>query len=164
MEELSVISLTSGFFSGGEGDGTVLITVERTGKLASEVSFNYSNVNGVAEDGADFIASSGTLTFGANQDLIEIPVSILEDSDPEIDETFSVLIGAPSPGAELGSIRTGIITIEDNDEAPPNTVNFSQPEYTVSEDGGSATITVTRSGDAALSAQVQYTTIDDFPR
>ena len=102
MEELSIISLTSASFS---GDGTVLITVERTGNLASEVSFNYSIVNGVAQDGADVIASSGTLTFAANQDLIEIPVSIPDDSDLEIDETLSVSLGAPSSGAELGSIR-----------------------------------------------------------
>ncbi|HEV8433205.1 MAG TPA: Calx-beta domain-containing protein [Thermoanaerobaculia bacterium] len=41
---------------------------------------------------------------------------------------------------------------------PPAYVRFSQPEYTVSEHGGSVTVTLDRSGDTARPFTVQYST------
>ena len=160
MEDLSIISLVSRFLNVGEEDESVIIPVERTGNLAEEVSFRYSIVLNDAVDGEDFISSSGRVTFAANQDRIEIQVPILEDNIPELDETFSVFIGDSSEGAVLGFIRTALVTIADNDPVPANTVSFSQGEYTISEDGGEAIITVTRTGNPPEPAQVQYTVTD----
>ncbi len=163
-ELLSIISLGLDQASINEDGGTVQIPVERTGNLDNVVSFDYSIVGVDAIDGEDFIASSGTLTFEAQQTLVEIPVVILNDSVPETTEAFNVLIGEPSPGGELGAIRTAVIAIQDDDAVAPNTIDFSQSAYDIREDGGVATITVFRSSGSDQVATVDYATGDDYAR
>ncbi|NBD33558.1 MAG: hypothetical protein GVY17_11480 [Cyanobacteria bacterium] len=163
-KELSIIFLGGSSVLVSEDSGTLLIPVERTGNLNGEVSFDYSVTSDVAVADEDFIPSSGTLTFGDQQALIEIAVPIIDDNFPEIDETFNVQIGEPSPGAELGIPRTAIITITDNDKPVDKTISFSQAEYSVSEDEGVATITLIRTGSASQAATVEYSTVDDYAR
>ena len=163
-ENLGIISLATASLSVSEDNSTLFIPVERTGNINGEASFNYSIVSSSAVAGEDFVASSGTLTFQDGQSIIEIPVSIIDDSLPEIDETFGVAIGEPSPEAELGGIRTAIITIEDNDVAAENSISFSQAEFTIDEDNGEATITVFRFNGNGEEATVEYSTSDNYAR
>ena len=163
-EQLSIISLAASAFSISEEGGTLLVTVERTGNISGQVSFNYFVSDGFAEAGEDYVSSAGTLTFEDQVASIDIEIPIINDSAPEIDETFNVQIGEPSVGGELGLIRSAVITIVDNDPPGNNTISFNQANYSVDEDAGSATITVVRSGSAAQAASGEYSTVDDYAR
>ena len=55
-------------------------------------------------------------------------------------------LSAPTGGATLGTPSTAVLTITDNDVAPPGTLQFSAATYSVAENGSTATITVTRTG------------------
>src|SRR5205085_257536 len=66
----------------------------------------------------------------------------------------------PTGGATLGSPNTAVLTIQDDDVAQPGALQFSAAGYTVNENGGAATITVTRTGGSAGSVTVHYATGD----
>ncbi len=51
-----------------------------------------------------------------------------------------------------------MLTITDNDVAPPGTLQLSAATYSVAENGGSATITVTRTGGSAGAVGVTLAT------
>ena len=123
-----------------------IIPIIRTEGSDGTVLVDYSINDGTATGGNDFTATSETLTFTDEETSKEIVVSILDDTIPETDETFNIVIGN-SVGAELGGIRTAIVTIEDNDETDLDTISFSQGEYNFGEEQGEASISLTRTGD-----------------
>lgn len=140
-----------------------IIPIIRTEGSDGTVLVDYSINDGTATGEDDFTATSGTLTFTDGQTSKEIVVPILDDTIPETDETFSIAIGN-SVGAELGGIRTAIVTIADNDETDLNTISFSQGEYNLGEEQGEASITLTRTGDTNQTVSVDYSTEDDYAR
>lgn len=59
----------------------------------------------------------------------------------------------PTGGAKLGIINTAVLTITDDE---PTGLAFSAAHFSVMENGGTATITVSRSGVATGAVRVQY--------
>ena len=140
----------------GEGDGSVTILVSRTGKTEDAVSVQYATSDGTATAGTDFSAVFGTLMFAANETSKTFTVPIQDDTLAEGDETFSVTLSNPGGGGTLGSPSAAVVTIREDDVA--GTVQFGSATYSVSEDGGLATITVTRTGGSASGVTVRYAT------
>ncbi len=140
-----------------EGDGSVTVTVLRSGDLSGTSTIQYATLAGTATAGDDYANGGeeigGTLTFAPGESSKQIVIPIFDDSLAEPDETFSVAIDQPE-GAGLGIQRTLGITIKDNDSQG---LNFTQP--VVNENDGTAIVTVTR-GNASAAASVNYTTAD----
>ena len=65
-----------------EGDGTATFTVTLTGDTALSSTINYATANNTASAGADYTATSGTLTFlaGTGVRTQTVTVPILNDS------------------------------------------------------------------------------------
>jgi hypothetical protein len=104
-----------------ESGGNLSLLVIRTGGSWPAASVNWTTVSGQGMFGAvagqDFTASSGTLSWNAGQmggKSIQIP--ILNDTTPEANEAFVVLLFAPS-GAVLSSPAATLVTIPANDGA-----------------------------------------------
>src|SRR5207237_7923658 len=64
---LPLVQFDSATYSVNEGGGTVTITVTKTGATAVPCMVNYATSDGTATAGSDYTATSGTLTFLANQ-------------------------------------------------------------------------------------------------
>ncbi len=129
-----------------EATGSVTLTVQRVGPATSQNTVQYSLAGVTAiGGGVDFASTGGTLTFAPTITSRTIVVPITKDSINEPAETFTVTLANPTGGAVLGSLSTTTVTITDDD--PAGTVQFSQLSYAVVE-GGTATITVTRTGTA----------------
>ena len=82
-----------------ESVGTVTLTVRRTGNVHCKCFVKYATVDGTAEAGQDYVATSGELTFAVGQATADIQVGILDDNLFEQNEHFEV------EPAELGLAR-----------------------------------------------------------
>ncbi len=122
-----------------ESAGTTTLTVTRTAGSDGIVSVNYATTagtgTGFASEISDYIAASGTLTFAAGETSKIITVTIIDDTQAEGDETFTVDLTVPTGNAAIGAISTTTVTIIDNDSV--------QQQLTVTTDGGSGTGNVT---------------------
>ncbi|PZQ18412.1 MAG: autotransporter outer membrane beta-barrel domain-containing protein [Rhodanobacter denitrificans] len=137
-------SLGIGNVSVPEGDsGTTpaVFTVSLSAASGQTVTVNYATANGTATASADYQPASGTLTFPPGTTTQTITVQVIGDIVPEADETFSVVLSAPS-NATLGS-ATGTGTIVDDDEpvtiAPttlPNAAVAAAYSQTLTASGG----------------------------
>ena len=135
----------------------VLITVLRSNANTGIVSVNYAtatNENDNAVAGVDYGSTSGLLTFSNGVSLHSFTVPIFNNRQVESDRTFSINLFNPTGGAQLIPPSVATVTIT-NDVSG---ISFSSSEYRVNENGGSATITVFRSGYTNSIVSVGYAT------
>ena len=156
-----------------EDAGVAIVTVERSQGDAGEVSVEYATSDGSATDGADYTGVSGTLTWFAGDDTDRtFVVPILDDTDPEGDETIELTLHTPTGGAVIDDLRgTAVITILANDGTgggggggggggDAGTIKLGDDTFQVAEGGGVATITVERSQGDSGAASIDYTTLE----
>ncbi|HSH39645.1 MAG TPA: Calx-beta domain-containing protein [Chthoniobacterales bacterium] len=160
-----VFQFNAATYAAGENAGTTTITVTRTGGTATQATVNFATSDGSATAGADYSPSSGTLTFAPGEASKTFTVAITDDSAVEPDETVNLTLSNPTGGASLGTPRTAVLTIIENDTSagsPParGTLQFSAASYSEAENAGNATITVTRTGGSDGSVSVAYATAD----
>jgi hypothetical protein len=106
-------------------DGTPIaaITVRRTDGIDGAVSATVTAADGTANsdpasvaEPVDYTLPPAVVAF-SDQDGVDkiVNVSIVQDSLPEIDETFGVSLSLPTGGATLGAIVAATVTIIDDD-------------------------------------------------
>jgi parallel beta-helix repeat protein len=99
-----------------EGDGSVTITVTRTGGSDGAVSVEYATTDDTATAPDDYTQTTGTLNWNDGDDADKtFTIDIIDDSTQENDETFIVSLGNPTGGAVLASPDTATITSRDNE-------------------------------------------------
>jgi len=99
-----------------EGESAVTLTVQRSGDTTGSASVAFSTNNGTATAGSDYAATSGTVSFAANQTTQAVTIPILADAAVEGNENFTVALTNPV-GAVLGGQSSSTVTIIDNDLA-----------------------------------------------
>ncbi|HEX3085310.1 MAG TPA: Calx-beta domain-containing protein, partial [Pyrinomonadaceae bacterium] len=131
----SSTSITEG--TGGNSVDAV-VTVTRGGDPSFPATVNYATsdasgangcgiINGSASARCDYIATSGTLNFAANETTKTISIPITYDSYAEGAETFTVTLSSPTGlNANLGAPSTSTITINDSGFTGPNQIDNSQ--------------------------------------
>ena len=107
--------------SGSESTaGGIRVRVQRVGGLAGDVGAQYSVTAGSAIDGVDYVASSGTLSWGAgNNGDKDIVIQPIDDTFFEGPETLTLTLTPPTNGATIDGSSSLTVTITDNDAAPP---------------------------------------------
>ncbi len=108
------IQLSASAFSVNETDGSIQITVTRTGVLSGNSSVSYATSNGTASGRSDYSPALGTLRFAPNETSKVVTVFIINDSLLEGLETFNFDLSAAF-GATLGSPSTAAVTITSDD-------------------------------------------------
>jgi Metallo-peptidase family M12B Reprolysin-like/Calx-beta domain len=128
------LQLNASAYSVSEAGPDVSITVTRTGDTSglttigyttgdSGSSANCSATGGAASSRCDYLATSGILSFAANETSKTILIPIVDDSYAEGSETFTFTLSNPA-GAALGVAATATITIGDNDSVNgPNAID-----------------------------------------
>ena len=112
-DDLSALSIADASASEAY-DYEIGFTVTLTGRRSEEVAVDYATADGTATAGADYVAKSGTLTFGTEDTEKIIRVDLRNDQMDEADETFTVTL-SNAQNADLKTAQaTG--TIEDDDE------------------------------------------------
>ena len=139
------VKLSAATYTVSEGAGFLTVTVERGGVDTATLTVDYATADqfpagaGKAVAGVDYTAVTGTLTFAPAVRTRTFTVPILNDSMPEPDDKFDVLL-------RNATISSGTVTIVAPARAEVNitdddfggTIQFSSATYTVNEDGGDA--------------------------
>jgi Ca2+-binding RTX toxin-like protein len=125
--------------------------------IGSPVSVSYVTADSTASSGIDYVFSSGvaTIPVGATSTIINVPIN--GDALVEADETFFVNLSGPV-NAVFGDAQA-MGTIQ-NDDIDPGSLQFSSATYSEYENGGSATITITRISGSGGTVTVNYATSD----
>jgi ribosomal protein L35AE/L33A len=141
-----------------EGAGTVTVTVERyqgsTGTVTVEAYTIYTNS---AAPGSDLNGKVATLTFAPGETTKTFTVNILNNTVIEPTEKFSIGLRKPTNGTTLGTPKTTVVSILDNDFA----FRFTPVTYVTTESGTFAVLTVERTGYLNLAGTVDYASQDD---
>ena len=85
--------------------------MKRTNGCDGKVDVEWYTVEMSAKQGADFVGDSGTVTFENGETEKMVKIEIIQTPDKEPDETFRVVLGAVSEGAQLGHTKETIVTI-----------------------------------------------------
>ncbi|HVT59691.1 MAG TPA: Calx-beta domain-containing protein [Thermoanaerobaculia bacterium] len=156
------LGFSSSSFSVPENGGHATIFVGRSGGSSGMVSVSYATNDGSAVAGTHYMAASGSLSWaGGDSSQKSFSVPVLDDGVNDSTHTVNLTLSSPGGGATLGQSTAALaITDTDSPPAPSGTIQFSSAAYSVAENAGSVTITVTRKGGSSGMVGVHYATSD----
>ena len=117
------VEFTADGFSVGENSGTAKVVLIRSSLFGDAFTVDYATHDGSALGNSDYIPTNGTIRFVPGQTNATIYIPILNDTDFEGLETFTVELSNPTAGATLGSKRTATVTIVDDESVTPGTLD-----------------------------------------
>ncbi|MEQ8852337.1 Calx-beta domain-containing protein [Gimesia sp.] len=140
-----------------ESARTASVRVSLDKPVASAINVDYTTANLSAIDTEDYLAQSGTLTFGAGQLFRTISIPLIDSDNIEADEMFLVnLLNLQNNGFNVVlADDQAEVTIKDDDQAA-----ISIADIVVNEDAGTVEITVSQDVPASTSVSVDYATAD----
>jgi len=102
-----------------ETDGSVTLTIVRSGASTGIAKVDYATIEGSAKNGTHFTATSGTLTFANAETSKTIVVSLVNNSSSDGAVSFTVRLRNASPGASIGMADSASVAITDDDVGSP---------------------------------------------
>ena len=138
-----------------EDAGQVVIKVARGDDGDSRMTVDYATADGTAQAGHDYTPVTGTIAFEPGEVLKSFVVPIINDTRPETNKTFRVILTNPTGGGVLGSPSSATVTIKDTDRA----FQFDSASYLAREDVEFFRIGIIQ-GENDASATVDFTTTD----
>jgi hypothetical protein len=143
---------------GNSGGTNFIFSITLSAVSSQTVTVDYATSPGTATAGEDYQPAVGTLIFAPGETIKAITLMVNGDTQVEPNETFFLNLSNPVNAAMQKN--QGIGTIINDDQVSGPTIQFSQATYAVQEELGAVTLTITRSGSAALPASVDYATND----
>lgn len=157
----STVALLSTFVHALENAGSMRLLARRTGDLSTELTVNYATSDATATAGADYSATSGSVTWGANEGGVRaFDVPLVNDGTIESLEQLYVTISSSDPVAIISSTsRIANIRISDDDDGTQTPkLGFKTSSVAVAEGAGSVTLEVYRVGDASQAISAAWST------
>ncbi|HEY5914947.1 MAG TPA: Calx-beta domain-containing protein [Verrucomicrobiae bacterium] len=153
------INFATTTYSTNEEAGAMVLVVTRSGGNVGVLDIQYASSNLTAVAGDNYLPVSGSFHWDDGDTtprLVTIP--ILHDRLVTANRQFIVTLFNPSVPGSPGSRIISTNTIVNTDFY--GTLQFSATSYNVSEQGGYATITVTRTGGSAETVSASFRTAD----
>ncbi len=141
---------------GNSGTMGATFTVTLSAVAAQTVTVHYATADGTATvAGSDYQATSGTLTFDPGVTSRTVTVLVNGDTQPEVNETFTLNLSSPV-NAQIQDAQ-GVGTIVNDDQSP--TISISDYQATEGNRGTKPfTFTVSLSAVSGSPVTVQYST------
>jgi hypothetical protein len=138
-----------------QNPGAAAFTVALSAPSSVPVTVNYATANGTAGQGADYVATSGTLTFAPGTTTKVVSVPLVGDPWYDGNETFTLNLS----GATNGIIARPQATCTIVDSVPPPSISVADTAATCSPTANTlANFTVTLSGPSRFPVTVNYGT------
>jgi hypothetical protein len=140
---------------GNSGTTAATFTVSLSTPADHFISVNFAPANGTAVAPADYVGVSGMVPFAPGETSKSVTVLVNGDRLDESDETFFVILSAPTGGAVIARAR-GVGTIIDDDTA---TIAISDVSLAEGNSGFKAfAFVVTLSNPSAQTVTVRFAT------
>jgi len=119
-----------------EDDGTIEISVVRTGSLSGSASVDYDTTGGSTHAAGDYIPASGTLTFGNDESEKTISLTLIDDDTTNATPARTIeIVLSNHVYSSPGQYYAFYLEIKD-DEPPPPPLTFSYDDLTHDEGDG----------------------------
>jgi uncharacterized delta-60 repeat protein len=160
------LQLSATNYTGTVGSGFISFVVNRTSGSKGSISVQYATFDGTATNGVDYTGSTNRLSWNdgdVSSKTVNIPLLPIGTVNTT-NKQFGVQLLNPTNGVTsapsllAGAITNATLTISNDNSF--GTLQFSATNYIVNENGGYATITVTRTGGAIGMVSVNYATAD----
>lgn len=143
-----------------EDGSSVVIAANRVNGDFGPASVTWETAAGTATANADYIQSSGTISWGAGESgPKKFSIPIINDTLAESTETFTVTLANPS-NAGLGSPSSTTVSLLDDETPSPGVISIVGGPYSAAESGGVVAIRVTRNGGSSGKVSVKLQTFD----
>lgn len=147
-------------YSVAEGD-TLYANIYREGLIDSEQTVEVTITTGSAIDSdLDLSVYTQDIQFLVEEYIQPVIIPIINDTDVEGDETFSLTITDVPLDTTIGEFSNASVTIVDDDVNDPGTFDFCTASYSVDE-GQSAYIDILRTGGTSGDVSVDMTVTSD---
>ncbi|TMQ18330.1 MAG: hypothetical protein E6K82_20305, partial [Candidatus Rokuibacteriota bacterium] len=114
-------------YSASDRSGVAMVSITRTGGTASDVTVQYTTSDGSATAGADYVPTSGTVSFGLGETSKTFAVPLIAPATPKPTESVRLTLSDPTGGASLGPQSSALIfVVGDLDQTPPS-VSITTP-------------------------------------
>ncbi|NKI33327.1 Calx-beta domain-containing protein [Croceivirga thetidis] len=145
-----------------EDAGTLTFDVVLTGNVQGGFTVDYATADGTAEQPSDYTQTIGTLTFiGNDAEVHSVTIPIIDDTIIEETESFNLILsGLSTTLITINGTDTATGNIVDNDNIPGVT-GLTIDDVIVDETDGTATLTVTLTGDVQDGLMAEFNTVDD---
>lgn len=115
-----------------EETGQANVNLRLSSESADEISVTYNTTDGTATAGEDYEAiSESTIVFEPGETSKDITITIVDDEDAELDETFDVNLS--NPVNVIIADNTGTVTIVNRDEGDPADQSIPETGYETPE-------------------------------
>lgn len=98
-----------------EKDSSAVVMLRREGDKARKATLHWRTRPGTAQEGADFPADSGTISFDSGAVSLRLPIRLVNDTLEEKPERFAVAFGRPSRDVDLAACPEIHIDVADDD-------------------------------------------------
>ncbi|RBQ26642.1 MULTISPECIES: Calx-beta domain-containing protein [Arcobacteraceae] len=132
-----------------EQEGYMVFTIALDGPASGNISVDFATSNITAEDGKDYIHSTGVVTILSGSSLGEIKIPIKDDYYYEKSEQFKVTLTNPIGNVNIVKSE-GIGTILDNPLANNSPLDPNKPDSAYGTYGEEDTVFVIVSGDKTV--------------
>ena len=144
-----------------ESGGNATFSISLSESTNQQVTVDYATSDGSATAASDYTSTNTSATIDAGQISETFDVPILDDTNDEPNETFTVTLSNVNPaGAAEISDGTAIGTITDDDEPVVVVRNVKIEDVTVSESEETLIFTVSLDGPVDEEVNVDYETAD----
>jgi hypothetical protein len=117
----AVLSIAAPTATATETDDTPgIFRVTSDAKANAPLTFNYA-IGGTATNGVDYSSLTGTATIAAGQSSVDIPVTPVDDSLPEGNETVALTLAKGADYSVNAATSAATVTIIDNEPTPVGT-------------------------------------------
>jgi hypothetical protein len=149
-----------------EGSNAQISFTLNLDKASSQaVTVDYSTINGTATAGSDFVGiANGLITFAPGETTKTITVDLLDDTQVESLETFTVKVNSATNATVSSANNTTSGNIADNDTAPTPSgpiVSIQPKDVDIQTEGSGTTIsfTLTLSEAVDYNVKARYSTV-----
>ena len=141
-----------------DGTTNATITLTRSNGSNGAISVTVTPTNGTATATTDFSSNPITINFASGETSKTITIPIVNDTVYELSETIDLTLSNPTGGATLGTQKTAVLTIADDDLANAPKISIANPATVTEGIDNNVAFTVTLSAASPYPVTVNYTT------